>query len=465
MPLKLYNTLTKKKENFKPLHKKEVRFYSCGPTVYQRAHLGNFRTYVNQDLLKRAFMMNGYKVQHVMNITDVGHLEADSDTGEDKVEKEARMRRKSAWDIAREYEKIFKEDLKKLNIIPPKSFPRATENIKEQIILIKKLEAKGLTYKTPDGIYFDTSRFKKYGVLVKEKLKGLKSGARVKKGEKRNSTDFALWKFSPVEVSRQMEWPSPWGVGFPGWHVECSAMSTKYLGLPIDIHAGGIDHIHPHHTNEIAQSEAAFGKKFVNFWMHSEFMVMGKTRMGKSEGNALVLDDLEKNGFSPLDFRYFVLSAHYRSPLSFSWKALEGSRNARKKLTEKTVDLKQTPGRNSRDKKRLDSFKKVFTGRMNNDLDVPGALGLLWKFLNASGLKKSSALYNAILFSDHLFGLGLNKAEKLKIPREIKHLLSMREKARASHDWKKADKIRDRIHELGFFIDDTPTGAVLKKAT
>src|SRR3989344_6002949 len=280
MPLKLYNTLTRKKEIFKSL-KGKVKFYACGPTVYQRAHVGNLRTYINEDILKRVLLLNGFKVRHVMNITDVGHIE-------------------------------------------------------EQIRLIKKLESKGLAYKIADGIYFDTSKFKKYGVLVREKLKGIKAGARVSAGDKRNATDFALWKFSPKDgVRRQMEWSSPWGVGFPGWHVECSAMSVKYLGMPVDIHAGGVDHIHPHHTNEIAQSEAAFGKKFVRLWMHSEFLKMGSKRMGKSEGNAMTLDELLKKNIGPLDFRYFTLNAHYRAPMSFTMDALKAASRARGKLKER----------------------------------------------------------------------------------------------------------------------------------
>ncbi|MEK7162645.1 MAG: cysteine--tRNA ligase, partial [Patescibacteria group bacterium] len=433
----------------RPARGKLVRFYACGPTVYQRAHIGNLRTYINEDSLKRVLMLNGYRVKHVMNITDVGHLESDADTGEDKIEKEARRQRKSAWDIAREYEAVFKKDLESLNILPPDIFPRATEHISEQIKLIQRLEQRGFTYRTSDGVYFDTPRFKKYGVLVKEKLKGLRAGARIKLGEKKNPTDFALWKFSPWDKKRQMEWRSPWGVGFPGWHIECSAMSVKYLGTPIDIHAGGVDHIHPHHTNEIAQSEGAFGKKFVNFWLHSEFLKLGKTRMGKSEGNTITLDTLEKKGFEPLDFRYLVLTAHYRSPLSFSWRSLEAARMARRKLKEAAFRAKKSKAKSSA------AFEKEFLQALNNDLDTPRALALTWKRAKDA---------QAFKLAEKIFGLNLDKAEKISIPSEVKLLLRHRELLRKDKQWSEADKIREKILKLGFGVEDTPDGPKVRRA-
>lgn len=449
MSLRLFNTLTRKKEIFRPARGKLVRFYACGPTVYQRAHIGNLRTYINEDILKRVLMLSGYRVKHVMNITDVGHLESDADTGEDKIEKEARRQRKSAWDIAREYEAVFKKDLESLNILPPDIFPRATEHISEQIKLIQRLEQRGFTYQTSDGIYFNTSRFKKYGALVKEKLKGLRAGARIKLGEKKNPTDFALWKFSPQDKKRQMEWRSPWGVGFPGWHIECSAMSIKYLGMPIDIHAGGVDHIHPHHTNEIAQSEGAFGKKFVNFWLHSEFLKLGKTRMGKSEGNAITLDTLEKKGFEALDFRYLVLTAHYRSPLSFSWRSLEAARMARRKLKEAAMRAKKSKARSSA------AFEKEFLQALNNDLDTPRALAFTWK-------KARDA--RAFKLAEKIFGSNLDKAEKISISSEVKLLLRERESLRKKKQWSEADKIREKILKLGFGVEDTPDGPKVRRA-
>lgn len=394
-----------------------------------------------------------------MNITDVGHLEHDLDTGEDKIEKEARAQRKSAWDISREYEKLFKEDLKKLNILPADFFPRATEHIKEQIELIKKLEKKKYTYRTKDGIYFDTKKFKNYGVLVKSKLKGLRAGSRVSLGEKRNPMDFALWKFSPKVEQRQMEWPSPWGVGFPGWHIECSAMSLKYLGLLIDIHAGGVDHIHPHHTNEIAQSEAAFGKKFARFWMHSEFLNLGKTRMGKSEGNAITLDTLEAKGFEPLDFRYFVFSAHYRSPLSFSWQALKASRLGRLRLQNIYQDAPSNlKNKGAGGNKLFQSFKKEFTNKLNDDLNIPAALAILYAYL-----KKNKNIKELLLFADHILGLALNKFKSDAIPDEILILTKKREEYRKIKSWKEADALRKQAKKLGFNIKDTPGGPVIEK--
>lgn len=446
MPVKLFNTLTKKKELIKPSRGKNISYYTCGPTVYQRAHIGNFRTYINEDLLKRTLLLNGYKVKQIMNITDVGHLEHDSDSGEDKIEKEARETKKSAWDIARVFENIFKEDLRKLNILFPEKFTRATEYIKEQIDLIKKLEKNGYTYRTSDGIYFDTSKFRQYGALVRSKLKGIESGARVGMRDKKNATDFALWKFSG-DTKRQMEWPSPWGKGFPGWHLECSAMSIKFLGMPINIHAGGIDHIHPHHTNEIAQSEAAYGEKFVNIWMHSEFLLLDKTRIGKSEGNAISISDLENAGYSALDYRYMTFGAHYRSPLSFTWDSLAAAKVARLKLNEKILNL---PKSNVRF---FSKFKRDFLGALNDDLNIPKSLAVVWK---AKGRDE-------LLFADKILGLGLDKLKKPKIDATLNSLLLRRETYRNEKKWAEADAVRDEIHKKGYLIEDGPKGPRLKR--
>lgn len=466
MPLRLFNTLGRKKQIFKPAEKGAVRFYACGPTVYQRAHIGNLRTYINEDILRRALLLNGYKVKHVMNITDVGHLEHDSDTGRDKVEEAAKSEKKSVWDLARGYEEIFKRDLEKLNILSPQLFPRATDHIEEQIAIIKKLEKRGLTYRTSDGIYFYTVKFKKYGVLAKEKLKGLKAGARTEEREKKTPTDFALWKFSPKAGARQMEWPSPWGVGFPGWHIECSAMSIKYLGMPIDIHAGGVDHIHPHHTNEIAQSEGAYGRKFVHYWVHSEFLRVGEGRMGKSEGNAITLGELEEKGFDPLDFRYFMLTAHYRAPLSFSWTALAAARSARLKLEDRAREAYLAVGPLSKagnkiaaqDRKNLQTFELAFAAKVSDDLAVPEALALLWKLLDRKTEAELRIHYAAIMFADHILGLNLKAARPIRIPQEVEELLTKREGARKAKKWAEADRIREEIKKLGFKVDDTSAG-------
>jgi cysteinyl-tRNA synthetase len=324
MPLKLYNTLTRKKEVFKPINKNEVRMYVCGPTVYWFQHIGNLRSYIFSDILKRVLLYHGYKIKHVMNITDVGHLTSDADEGEDKIEKAAIKEGKRASDIANYYWKIFKEDFEKLNIIMPNIWCKATEHIKEQIEMIKNFEEKGYTYETPDGVYFDTSKFKDYGKLALLKKEGLQAGKRIDIGGKKNTTDFALWKFSEVPGIRQQEWNpkeygAMWPIGFPGWHIECSAMSSKYLGEQFDIHTGGEDHIPIHHTNEIAQSEASFGKKpWVRFWLHGAFLTSKGEKVSKSKGGLFTITELEKKGYKPLDYRYFCLSGHYRTQLEFS---------------------------------------------------------------------------------------------------------------------------------------------------
>ncbi|HKZ34226.1 MAG TPA: cysteine--tRNA ligase, partial [Candidatus Nanoarchaeia archaeon] len=316
--IKLYNTLTRKKEVFKPLKKGQVGVYTCGPTVYWYQHIGNLRTYIFADILKRVFLYNNYKVKHIINVTDVGHLTSDADTGEDKIERAAKREGKTAREIADYYLRIFQEDFKKLNILEPNSWPKATEHIKEQIELIKKLEEKGFTYKTNDGIYFNTGKLKDYGKLARLKIRGLQAGKRISLGEKKNKTDFALWKFSPLGEKRQQEWDSPWGIGFPGWHIECSAMSMKYLGENFDIHTGGQDHIQIHHTNEIAQSEAATGKPFVRYWLHGAWLLFRGRKISKSLGGLYTISELEKLGFEPIDFRYLCLGTHYRKPLSFT---------------------------------------------------------------------------------------------------------------------------------------------------
>ncbi len=354
--LKLYNTFSRKKETFKPLKDKRVGLYSCGPTVYSYQHIGNLRSYIFSDILKRVLSYDGYKVKQVMNITDVGHLTSDADEGEDKIEKAARKEGKTAKEISEYYWKVFRQDFKKLNISEPDIWCKATDHIKEQIALIKKLEEKGFTYKTGDGIYFDTSKFKDYGLLSRLKKEGLKAGKRVEMKDKKNPTDFALWKFSEKPGLRQQEWQSPWAppgvqgkvMGFPGWHTECSAMSMKYLGeysggehcRTIDIHTGGEDHISVHHTNEIAQSEAATGKKFVNFWLHGAFLTFKGEKISKSKGGLYTISDLEEKGFSPLAYRYLCLTAHYSSKLDFSLETLKASQNALEKLYQRIKEIK-----------------------------------------------------------------------------------------------------------------------------
>jgi len=459
--IKLYNTLYRKKQIFKPLKDKKIGLYTCGPTVYLYAHIGNLRTYLFEDILRRVLEYNKYKVKQVMNITDVGHLTSDADTGEDKLEKGARRENKTVWQVADFYTKHFKKDLKNLNIQEPSVWIKATDTIKQQIDLIKTLEKKGFTYKINDGIYFDTSKLKTYGRLWGSKIEKIKqemkAGARIKmvKGKK-NPTDFALWKFSPKKVKRQMEWDSPFGVGFPGWHTECVAMGVKELGIPFDIHCGGIDHIQIHHTNEIAQSEAAYNKILARFWLHGEFLLLNKGKMSKSKGNITILDDLIKKGINPLAYRYLCLTAHYRSQLIFSEQNLQASQNALDKIYNKIQELK-TKTIKPINKKEIKLYQDKFLKLINDDLDMPKALALFWKVLNSKKLSNNEKYFLALDF-DKVFGLNLNNIKKQDIPKKIKELVKQREKYRIKKQWEKADEIRKEIEELGYNVEDTKKG-------
>ncbi len=441
-PVYLYHTLTRKIQALVPLRKGEVLFYSCGPTVYDNAHIGNMRTYLFNDILKRALMYAGYKVNHIMNITDVGHLTGDNlgdaDVGEDRMEKSAREQGKTAWDIAEFYTQAFLKDLNRLNILPPKKLVKATDHIKEMIGLIKRLEERGFAYTVDDGVYFDTSKFAGYGKLSGQEL-GRRAGARVKPAAgKKNPADFALWKFSQPEEKRQMEWDSPWGRGFPGWHIECSAMSMKYLGATLDIHTGGEDHISIHHPNEIAQSEAATGKSFVNIWMHGYFMTVDGKRMGKSEGNAFTLDDLIKKGHDPLAFRYLVLGVHYRTKMNFTWESLAAAGQS----------LKNIRGLEQRSNRPLDQkTKEQIEEALYSDLDTPRALALL----HEAGSWEAWKHFDAVL------GLKLNgRAADLSITKQAR--IKARDEARARGDFAEADEIRKELAEQGITLEDTPSG-------
>jgi cysteinyl-tRNA synthetase len=448
----IYNTLTRKLEEFAPVKKNHAGIYTCGPTVYNYAHLGNLRTYIFEDVLKRVLYLNGYKVKHIMNITDVGHLTSDADEGEDKIEKGAAREGKTAWEIADFYTDAFKKDLSELNILPPDIYCRATDHIKEQINLVKKLEKNGFTYKTTDGIYFDTSRLPDYGKLAGSGKRELKAGARVDLGEKKNITDFALWKFSPANKKRQMEWPSPWGTGFPGWHLECSAMSVKYLGQPFDIHCGGIDHIPVHHTNEIAQSEAANGKPLANYWLHGEFLITGAEKMAKSAGNFLTLASVKENNISPLAYRYFVLQTHYRKQLNFSWDALSAAQNGLNHLCRLLPDLP--------DKGENKNLSEKFSESINNDLDIPAALAIVWQAVRERKISRKQ------LFKfDEVFGLRLAefKEEKIELSDEAKELVRARNEARAQKQWSQSDALRKQLEEMGFVVEDTKEGTKITK--
>ena len=483
----LYNTLTRKKEEFKPIKKGKVGLYTCGPTVYNYAHLGNLRSYLFEDILKRVLVYNGYKVKHIMNITDVGHLTGDRDMGEDKLEIGAKREGKTAWQIAEFYTQAFKDDIKKLNILEPDVWCKATEHIKEQINLIKVLEKKGYTYKISDGIYYDTSKFKNYTKLSRQNLDALKAGARVEKNdEKKNATDFALWKFSPKipltpfdkggKISkRQMEWKSPWGVGFPGWHLECSAMSLKYLGEHFDIHCGGVDHIGVHHTNEIAQSEAATGKSpWVNFWLHNEFLnIAGGKKMAKSEGNFLTLENaLIKKGIEPLAFRFACLQVHYRKPMEYSEeiilnaeKGFIGLVNKFKRLIPLLFD-EQGLVQSGMDSGFInDDFNDKFKNAINDDLNMPQALKVVNDLLN-SNLKKSDIFATVSKFND-ILGLGLGTGMTADFDQDEIEKLELiskdRLEARKNKDFKKSDALRIAIEILGYNVEDTKDGQRISK--
>lgn len=461
--MKLYNTLTRKKEVFKPL-KEVVGLYTCGPTVYNYAHIGNLRSYIFEDVLKRVLLFNGFKVKHVMNITDVGHLTSDADEGEDKMLKGAKREKKTVWQVADFYTKAFQNDIQKLNILDPDVWCKATEHIKEQIELIERLEKKGFTYQAGGNVYFDTSKLKDYGKLARLDLS--KEGkSRIEKDKyKKHPHDFVLWFTKSKFSEQEMKWKSPWGkVGYPGWHIECSTMSMKYLGEQFDIHCGGIDHISVHHTNEIAQSEAAAGKKpWVKYWLHNEFLVLAQgEKMAKSGENFITLNSLEKKGFAALDYRYFCLGTHYRNPLMFSYDALESAKAARKKLIEKVLEFKDS--RHNGDNKVLQKkYLSNFTKEISDDLNTAKALAVMWEILKDEKLNNHDK-YFLLLEFDKIFGLNLAKVEKEKIPAAVKKLAEERLKARLAKDWKKADELRSKIEKLGYVVGDTKEGFIVKK--
>lgn len=468
MDLFLFNTLGREKQKFEPIENGKVGLYTCGPTVYDFQHIGNFRTFMFEDLLKRVLLYNGYEVNHVMNITDVGHLVSDSDEGEDKMEIGSARSGKTVWEIADYYTKFFMDDAVQLNLIPPARYTKATDYIQEQIDLVKCLEEKGYIYITSDGVYFDTSKLNDYGKLAQLDIKGMEEGKRIEfSGEKKNKTDFALWKFSPKDSKRQMEWESPWGKGFPGWHLECSAMSRKYLGDTFDIHCGGIDHVPIHHTNEIAQSEACTGKKFVNYWLHGAFLEEEDGKMSKSKGEFLRLQVLIDKGYSPLDYRYMCLGTHYRKRLLFSWEILDQSRAAYTRLKNKIKDLSDLSNSSDLNANTVIKYKEKFLQRINEDLNMPEALAVMWEVLKDDLLNANSKL--ALLFDfDKVFGLNLDKPEekmKEETPDEVMKLVDQRTAAKKAKDFKLADELRNKIKELGYEVVDKKGEVEIKSCT
>ena len=457
MELQLFDTYERKVRPFEPLTPGKVGIYACGPTVYNFAHIGNLRTYLFEDLLKRVLLRNGYEVNHIINITDVGHLTSDADTGEDKMELGAKRTGMTAWELAAFYTEAFQKDLKRLNVLDPSVWCKATDHIEEQITFIKELEEKEFTYRTSDGIYFDSRKLNNYGFLARLDIEGLQAGARVDQGERKFVTDFALWKFSPEDEQRQMEWDSPWGRGFPGWHIECSAMSAKYLGDYFDIHCGGEDHIPIHHTNEIAQTEAARGTRLANYWMHGYFLQLDNAKMAKSSGEFLTLDVVEEKGFSSLAYRYFCFSAHYRTQMSFSWASLDAAQRTLNRLYETAWNWGE-PGEVSAD------YLARFDACLNDDLNMPRALAVLWELVRseeADSVKKAT-----LLACDDVLGLDIANwaPAEIEVPDEVRALVQAREEARAAKDWGRADELRKQVSDLGYVIEDTKEGAKIARA-
>jgi len=483
--LKLYNTATRSVDEFTTIEPGRVRMYTCGPTVYNFAHIGNLRTYVFEDVLKRVLRLCGYDVRHVMNVTDVGHLVSDADEGEDKMVAGAAREGKSVWDIAQFYWDAFRNDLARLHIIEPDIWCRATDHIAEQIEMVRVLEDKGYTYEIAgDGIYFDTSRLEDYGKLARLDLAGLQAGARIEMhADKRHPTDFALWKFSPAGKRRLMEWDSPWGKGFPGWHIECSAMAIRHLGERLDIHCGGIDHIPVHHTNEIAQAECYLGHKWCNWWVHGEFLVLPKpkgaaegdddadngedafAKMAKS-GEFLKLDLLGERGYDPLAYRYMCLTAHYRQQLVFTWEALDGAANAMKNLTKQVLDIEARAEAEGESGVPVESYVKTFREAVENDLNTPQALAAMWGAVKDTDAPAGD-VYATLLEIDKVLGLGIAdmKPQALEISeQEIEQLIAARQAARKARDFARSDQIRDDLLAKGIVLEDGPDGTTWRRA-
>jgi cysteinyl-tRNA synthetase len=458
-PLSLYDTYTRAARPFKPLAPGgPVGLYTCGPTVYDHQHIGNYRTFLFEDTLKRVLEWNGHAVKHVMNITDVGHLTSDADTGEDKMEKGARRTGRSAWEIAQLYTDAFLADLRLLNIESPTILCRATDHIPEQIAFIADIERNGFAYRTSDGIYFDTSKQPDYGRLARLDVKGLEAGRRVDLGEKRHPTDFALWKFSALGERRQMEWDSPWGRGFPGWHIECSAMAQKYLGAYFDIHCGGEDHIPVHHTNEIAQTEARAGTRLAEFWMHGYFLLQNDAKMAKSAGEFLRLQSLIDRGYDPLAYRYLCLTGHYRSQLNFTWDALDAAATGLDRLRQGFFGLPADPATGADP-----DYVERFTDLVNDDLDLPRALALAWEVLRGD---LPAAVKRATLARfDRVFGLDLAswRPRAQAVPDDVRALADERAAARKAKNWAEADRLRAALQSAGWDVEDRADAYTLRR--
>ena len=465
MDLFFYNTLTGKKEKFIPINKNEVKMYSCGPTVYSYAHIGNFRTYIFVDSLRRTLEYNGYKMKHVMNITDVGHLTSDADTGEDKMEKAAKKEGKDPYEIAKFYANAFMNDMGKLHIEKPEIITKATDNIPQMIEMVKEIIKNGYGYETSKGIYFDVSKLDKYPVLSNNSVEGQQAGARVEVDkEKRNPFDFALWIKAPE--NHIMKWDSPWGKSYPGWHIECSAMGRRFLGENFDIHTGGVDHIPVHHENEIAQCKGAFGHNPANFWMHCEFLLVDGGKMSKSLGNIYTISELKEKGIEPLAYKLFCFSSHYRNKLNFTFDGVKASNIALNRIRKGY--LAHLNGNDSIEEKEIEEYENRFHNAINDDLNIPLAIGVLWDVIKNE--KKSKELADLILRFDKVFGLDLANSEKYLqelneneedssvIPEQVLQFANERKIARENKDFQKADLLRKKIEESGYQIKDIAGG-------
>lgn len=461
--MKLYNTLTRNKDGFAPISSNEVKIYSCGPTVYNYAHIGNMRSYIFMDLLRRSLKWNGYSLKHVMNITDVGHLVSDGDDGEDKMAKTAREQKRTPWEIAEYYTDIFLKDIDSLNITRPEIISKATDNISEMIAFVQGLEAKGFAYETSDGIYYDIGKFPEYGKLSRANIDEQQAGARVEvNSEKRHPADFALWKKAPKE--HIMQWESPWGMGYPGWHIECSAMGLKYLGEEFDIHTGGVDHIPIHHENEIAQSEGLLGHPSAHFWMHGEFMLVDGGKMSKSLGNTYTIAQLGERGYTPLEFRYFCLNAHYRQKLNFTFDAMDSAKKSLRNL--RTAVQKHNGADGELSDETVNAFRADFDEAVSDDLNIPKALGIVWNMAKYD--VKSDKMYRLILEADKVLGLDLDSVSeeepeaKIDIDAEIQAQIDARAAAKKAKNYAEADRIRAELLAKGIALIDTPNGTVWK---
>lgn len=482
MSFRIFNTLGRSTQKFVPIEDGRVGMYSCGPTVYNFAHIGNLRTYIFEDTLRRALEYRGYELRHVMNVTDVGHLTDDADEGEDKIIKSAREQGKSVWDIADFFTEAFFRDTDRLNILRPTVVCRATEHIQQMIDLVKDIEAAGYTYQAGGNVYFDTEKFPNYGELALLDRQEQQAGARVDVDpNKRHPRDFVLWFTQSKFEHQAMLWDSPWGRGYPGWHLECSAMSMHYLGEHFDIHCGGVDHIPVHHTNEIAQSEAATGRKWVNYWIHGEFLIMDTGKMSKSKGNFVTLSTLDEEGFEPLDYRYFILGGHYQTQLQFTVDAMKAARNARRRLSERVTALKEASGLDAPglgevglrrpaingeppagDPAPAEEYLRRFGEAISDNLNVPKALGEIWTLLKDEDVPEAHKLA-VLLDMDRVFGLGLAEAPASRsveeLSEEARALVREREEARKTRNFARADEIRDLLRDRGIVIEDTPKGS------